>query len=152
MAFTYDPAASEPSALTLIRSEIGDVYDTRKPVHRGRGVKPYGDNFTDAEIMLVLTREGAVAPLAERALMRAAARLLEQLSRMWSRMAASQSVGPRSTSYKQADDYAKRAKELRDVYGFGGVSASSSAGADVSVLVRSDGYSDYADGLAESEL
>lgn len=151
MAFTYDPEASPVDVLTLVRSEIGDVYDTTSPTNRGRGVKPYGDNFTDAEITLALTREGAVAPFVEGDVMRAAARLLEQLGRMWSRMAASQSVGPRSTSYKQAEDYTQRARELRAVYGFGGVDAAASAGAEVSALERSDGYSENADESAESE-
>lgn len=152
MAFTYDPEASPVDTLTLVRGEIGDVYDTTAPANRGRGVKPYGDNFSDAEITLALTREGAVEPFTEREVMRAAARLLEQLSRMWSRMAASQSVGPRSTSYKQAEDYATRAKELRALYGFGAVSAPEGAGAEVGALARSDGYSGYADELAGNEV
>lgn len=152
MAFTYDPDAATVSVSTLIRSEIGDIYDTRMSSQRGRGVKPYGDNFSDAEIMLALSREGAVSPYDEIEVMRGAARLLEQLSRMWSRMASSQTAGPRSMSYKQAEDYTTRAKELRALYGFGGAGIGLGAGAEVSALERDDGYSAYADELADDEL
>lgn len=138
MVFTYQPDVAAPDALTLVRMEVGDIYDVTVPSNKGRGVKPFGDNFTDGEVLQALLREGGVAPFTEPDIMRAAARLMEQLARAWTRLAASQSVAARSTSYNQSQQYAARAAELRTDWGWAEANSSTGGGAEVNYMVRVD--------------
>lgn len=100
MTFTYDLATD----IGLIRLELDDV-------EAGAGVRPTGANFTDEELQVWLTREGSVFG--------AAAAACEALARAWSRI-ASQSVGGRSEQAGAvAEEWRKRAGELRQRSGGG---------------------------------
>ncbi len=117
MAFTYDTTTD----LGKLRFEIGDTTS-------GTGVKPDGTNLTDAELTLLLTREGTVGL--------ATCAVCEILARHWSRM-ASVTVGARSeTMADVAKAWAERAKELRVQYG-------GSATGFITDLLRDDAYHTY---------
>ena len=119
MAFTYNTATD----IGKVRLELDDT-------EQGKGVRPNGDNLTDAEIQVFLDREGAVLP--------AVAAACEMLARAWSRV-ASLSAGGRSEQFGAiAKEYADRAAVLRAQHGGGG--AAISAGA-----VREDAYTENAE-------
>jgi len=102
MAFTYDLSGTG-TALTVsqIRLEIGDTDSTT-----GRGVKPDGENFTDAEITYFYNQESTNV-------IRAAARACEVLARSWATV-PDWTVGPRHESAGQvAQRFTEMAKELR---------------------------------------
>jgi len=107
----------------LVRLELGD--DTL-----GAGVLPDGENLSDEQIAIYLTREGNV--------MRAVAGICEMLATRFAAVADLQ-VGPRRESYSQVSKaYATRAGQLRDLYGAPLVE---DAGAVlVAPLQRVDGY------------
>lgn len=123
MTFTYDLANADATIVSIskIRLEIGDTV-------ADEGVTPVGDNLSDEEIAVVLTREGSE--------MRAVAAVCELLGRQWARV-ASITVGPRKEELgKVAGEWRESAKRIREQFGFtiGRVS--------VSGLTRVDGYSD----------
>ena len=120
MAFNYDPTTD----IGKTRLEIGDT-------DFGAGVKPSGKNFTDAEIQLLLTREGTWG--------RAAAAACEILARHWSRIPDSASTGSkiaggRSRSNQQVAHFRDAAKELRQLHGGG------NNGAFSADFLRDDGF------------
>jgi hypothetical protein len=129
VAFTYDLANVDETvvAVSTVRFELGDT-------QLNRGVRANGANLTDEELTVVYDREGEDV-------MRTVAGLCEMLARDWSRV-ASTSVGPRSSQYGAiADQWAKRAAQLREQYG------GLPSGHAFSVApVRADGYAGYASG------
>ena len=117
-SFTYDLA----TAVGKVRLEIGDTVE-------GDGVTPGGQNLSDEEIAILLTREG-------NAELRAAAAACELLARQWARV-ANLTVGPRREELgKVAEDWRKSAAEIRKQVGF------TTGRVSVSGLTRIDGYSD----------
>ncbi len=121
MTFTYSLATD----IGLVRLELGD-YTSGSAV----GVRPNGDNLSDEEIQVLLTREGSV--------MCATAAACELRARQWS-TTANIAVGPRSEQLgKVADNWAARANELRAQYGGAAGYAFSAS------FARDDGYADAA--------
>ncbi len=130
MAFTYDieSADTDELAISKVRLEIGDTEENA-------GAKPRNQNFSDAEIQMLLDREGDE--------MRAAAGACEILARQWARVASAQ-VGPLRNDYNHVSEmYAAQAKELRAQYGGG-------ASGVAMTLQRADGYAVNA-GTAEDD-
>ena len=124
MAFHYDIASADATLKTLseLRLEIGDTEENAGP-------RPRNQNFSDAELQLLLDREGDT--------MRAAAAACETLARQWARVASAQ-VGQLRNDYNHVSEtYRQQAQDLRAQYG-GGASG-------IAVAVeRSDGYADAA--------
>jgi hypothetical protein len=107
MAFSYNLETD----VGQLRLEIGDeIEDT--------GIKPNGANFQDAELEYFLTTYAGDTDQV----MKAAAYACEVLARQWSRQAGSLAVGSGeySESFKQAEAFTARAKELRASFGGGG--------------------------------
>ena len=131
MTFTYDLSSSDERQLAVaqVRLELGDnVYNA--------GVKPDGSNFSDEEL-------GSWLDTEDDHVMHTVIRACDALARMWNNV-ANITVGPRREELgKVADDWAKRAKELRDEYG-STIGGSGSAGFGVA-SARVDGYSENAD-------
>ncbi len=117
MAFTYDTSTD----IGKVRFEIGDTT-------YGAGVKPSGANLTDAEIQLLLTREGTFGC--------AAAAACEILARHWSHIPDSASMKERSRANNQVMHFRDAAKDLRAQYG--GIATSS-----IVDLLRDDAYHTY---------
>ena len=132
MAFTYDLDNADEilAALSKVRFELGDT-------QLNRGVRANGANIQDDELAVLYEREGDDV-------MRTAAAACEMLSRDWARV-ASTTVGPRSQQFGQvSENWAKRAAELRDQYGF---VAGVGGGRAFSVAPRrADGYAENASG------
>jgi hypothetical protein len=107
MAFTYD-LTTETGKLRL---EIGDEI-------QGKGTKPNGANFEDAELAYFLGKFTGT----EAQVQLAAAYACEVLARQWSRHAGTLAIGSGeySEAFRQADAYAARAAELRAEHGGGG--------------------------------
>lgn len=128
MAFTYDLT----SPIGMVRLEIGDTAE-------GAGVKPDGDNLTDAEIQYCINGEGTDPGLVKRA----TAAACEILARSWSNV-ASITLGPRREEFSGvADQWAKRAADLRDRYGS---AADGQVGTISTTGRRIDGFSNAAAG------
>lgn len=123
MAFTYTGALD--TDLDKLRFELGDNVS-------GVGVLPDGSNIPDATLNAVLTQEGSVGL--------AAARICESLARAWSKIAASISVGSRSESNQQANNWLVQAKELRAVYG---QRSGTAAGLFSVGMKRDDAYAEW---------
>ncbi|PJF23612.1 MAG: hypothetical protein CUN56_00165 [Phototrophicales bacterium] len=87
-----------------VRLFIGDTTD-------GKGVKPDGSNFTDAEITAFLNME-------DNSVHKATAAAFEALSAMWAALAGSHKTGPQSDTNDQAAQYAFLAKMYREEYGY----------------------------------
>ncbi len=107
MAFTYDTSTD----IGKVRFEIGDTT-------YGAGVKPSGANLTDAEIQLLITREGSCGA--------ASAAACEILARHWSHIPDSASMGgtgasSRSRSNNQVQHFRDMARDLRAQYGGGAI-------------------------------
>lgn len=120
-SFTTDP----DTEIGEVRMELGDDV-------QGDGVRPDGSNLTDAQIQVLLDREGSV--------MRAVAAACELLARQWTRV-ANISIGPRSEQLGVvSEQWAKRGEKLRAQYGGGG------SGAFAIAPGRVDGYSSASDG------
>lgn len=100
MAFTY--TGNLDTDLDRVRFEIGDTV-------ADAGVMPNGANIPDATINALIAREGSWGA--------AAAAACEALARHWSKIAASQSVGGRSESNQQAQNFRTMAQDLRAQHG-----------------------------------
>lgn len=135
MSFNYLIDSADPLTLEIarVRFELGDTVE-------GRGPRASGANFSDEELTFALDGQGVLG-LANRPYLALAA-LCEMLARDWSKV-ASLSIGPRSQQFGAvAEQWSKRAAEIRAQYGGGGT-----AGIAFSVTpVRNDGYSAYASG------
>lgn len=115
-----------------VRLEMNDTDEAR-----GKGVKPTGENFTDAEIQYFLDEEGTVG--------RATAHACEVLARAWARMPDSQRGNRRDDWREVAENYRTLAETLRRQYGGGGTAL----GAMSAGVIRVDGYSAYAESTGE---
>lgn len=106
-----------------VRLELGDEVN-------GAGVRPDGRNLSDAEIQVLLDREGSI--------MRAVAAACELLARSWARVANIAIGSRREDLGSVSEQWRRQAAELRAQYGAasGGVTAFS-VGAK-----RADGYAD----------
>lgn len=125
-------AAKPPAYTTDPDTEIGEVRMELGDDVQGDGVRPDGSNLTDAQIQVLLDREGSV--------MRAVAAACELLARQWTRV-ANISIGPRSEQLGVvSEQWAKRGEKLRAQYGGGG------SGAFAIAPGRVDGYSSASDG------
>lgn len=121
MSFTYDFATD--AAVSRLRLAIGDVT-------RDSGVKPDGSNFSDAEILAVLTDTSNDLDAATYVFLKA-------LANMWGTY-VDITVGPRKEALSDiAFHYAKRAAEMGDRTGLSAKSFST-------LLNRVDGYSEAA--------
>lgn len=124
-----------PTFTTDPETEIGEVRLELGDDNEGDGVRPDGANLTDAQIQVLIDREGSV--------MRAVAAACELLARQWTRV-ANITVGPRSEQFGQvSEQWAKRAATLRSQYGGGGSGGFSIA------ATRTDGFSEAADDASE---
>lgn len=121
MSFTYDFAVN--AAISRVRLAIGDVT-------RDSGVKPDGSNFSDAEILAILTDTNNDLDATTYV-------FLKSLANMWGTY-VDITVGPRKESLSDiAFHYAKRAAEMGDRTGL-------SAKSFATLLNRIDGYSEAA--------
>jgi hypothetical protein len=103
MALTY--LGSLTTDLDLVRFEIGDTVS-------GSGPLPGSvSNFTDAELNALIAREGSWG--------RAAAAACETLARRWAQIADTDSGPIHQALGDRTDMWAKRAQELRALYGGG---------------------------------
>lgn len=119
MSFTYDFAVN--AAISRVRLAIGDVT-------RDSGVKPDGSNFSDAEILAVLTETGNDLDAATYVFLKA-------LANIWGTY-VDITVGPRKEALSDiAFHYAKRAAEMGKQTGLSAKSFSA-------LLNRVDGYSE----------
>lgn len=130
---------AEPTLFTTdLETDIGQMRMELGDDENGAGVRPNGKNLTDAQLQVLLDREGTV--------MRAVAAACELLARQWS-VFADRTLGPLSESRSQvAKSWRDRANELRGQFGYGTEGAS---GAFSYSPVRVDGYSVNADAEGE---
>ena len=125
MGFTY--LGTGVTDLDNIRMLIQDTSENS-------GIKPEGKNFSDEEIAARLSVEGTVN--------RTVANLYEILSVSWSTWVTTRVDDGRSESRSDVSKvFAKRAKEWRDIYGYG----ESTSTMVNSFVTRKDGYSDDID-------
>ncbi len=119
-AFSYDLATD----VGKVRFELGDTA-------WNAGVKPDGSNLLDAELAMLITREGHV--------MRAVAAACETLARMWS-SAVDMATGPHRESLSQAAEaWRKRGQDMRVVWGYGADAVANAGTAAILSEARSPG-------------
>ena len=120
MNFTYDLTNS----IGQMRFALGDTTVND-------GVNPDGSNLSDEEIALLLAQEG-------NDVMRAVAAACETLATTWARYSQS-AIAQRTEAHEQSQQYADRAKELRQRYGGGSTTFSSA-------FKRNDGFENNGNG------
>jgi hypothetical protein len=100
----------------LIRLTIGDDEDAPK------GVMPDGANFSDAQLEKFYELEGGDPDADSNTghVGRASARACEALSLKWAKEPVQVKMGPASERMSASSYYAKRAHNLRQIYGHGG--------------------------------
>jgi hypothetical protein len=114
MAFTYDLT----TAVGQVRLALGDKT-------ANDGVNPDGSNLSDEEIALLLAQQG-------NDVMRAVAAACETLATTWARYSQS-TIAQRNDAYEQSQQYADRARDLRQRQGGGSTTFSSA-------FKRNDGF------------